>query len=54
MTAGRAFRIGRLPRWLAGGVLLALVLGACDSPPNPIVRGSASEHRSNVRVGVPF
>jgi ABC-type phosphate transport system permease subunit len=34
------------------GVLLSLALAACETA--PILRGSGSEHRQRVGVGLPF
>ncbi len=35
-------------------IALAAVLAACETPPTPVLRGSGSEHRQSIRVGLPF
>ena len=37
---------------LVAAAVMAALLAACETV--PIVRGAGSEHRQNIRIGVPF
>ena len=34
--------------------LAATLLAACETTPNPVLRGAGSEHHQSFRVGLPF